>query len=475
MTPRLALLALVSAAAFSVGAVPASAVGTACPTTNAPNTLVLVGGSGQTAQLGRQFQTPLQVALANTNGCPLTGELGGISVDFVGPGSGAGGIFASGGTRIAVVGTDAQGVATAPAFIANDVAGSYSVDAESDYGSVDLYLTNTAGGLPSSIAAAGTSNQAATVDAVYAQPLQARVLDANGQPVQGATVGFSIVPGATGAGASFLGGGGPVTTNSNGVATSAPLLANGTPGRFTAAASVEGVSSVAIYTLDNHAVATTIAATVTRDPAARVDTRYRQVLEATVRDGDGQPIEGASVTFAISASSAGAGASFVGGGAQATELTDTDGRATSPPILANRTAGRFTATASSDGAVRAATYTLENLAGVPASIAAGAASGESTTLGSRFPVPLAVTVLDKDGNVVPGAVVVFAAPKSGPSARFRVRGRKARVARTTTNAEGIAVAPALAANARAGGYVVTATVKGTSKRAAFALVNEAPG
>jgi protocatechuate 3,4-dioxygenase beta subunit len=471
MTSRLAALALVLAAAFAGGAGSANAVRDACPSSNAPNTLALVGGSGQTAQLGKQFQSPLQVALANTNGCPVTGSLAGISVDFVGPGSGAGGVFASTGTRIAVVGTDAQGVATAPAFTANDVAGSYSVDAESDLGTVELFLTNTAGGLPASIAPAGASDQAATVNGTYAQPLQARVLDANGNPVQGAAVSFSVVPGVTGAGASFLGGGGPVTTDSSGVATSPPLLANGATGRFTATASVDGLSSVAVYTLDNHADAMTIAAAFAGDATARVDSRYRQALQATVRDGNGQPVEGASVVFAIASSGAGAGASFLGGAAQATELTDAIGRAISPPILANRTAGTFTATATVAGAVRAATYTLENLAGAPASIAVGAASGESTPAGSRFLVPLAVTVLDADGNAVRGAVVVFAAPSSGPGARFRVHGRSSRTARTTTNAKGIAVAPPLAANARAGGYIVTATVKGTSKRAAFALVN----
>ncbi len=144
----LALLVL-----LSVGAGPSVGAGNACPASNPPNTLVLTGGSGQTAQLGRQFQGNLQVALANTNGCPLTGNLAGISVDFVAPGGGASGIFAATGTGVAVVGTDAQGTATAPPFTANDTAGTYSVDAESDYGTVRLYLTNTAGGLPAAIAA----------------------------------------------------------------------------------------------------------------------------------------------------------------------------------------------------------------------------------------------------------------------------------------------------------------------------------
>src|SRR5438874_1768823 len=81
--------------------------------------LELVGGSGQTAQLGKPFETPLQVRLANTNGCPVTGNMAGRLVDFSAPADGPGGTFAATGSRDAIVGTDAQGTATAPSFVAN--------------------------------------------------------------------------------------------------------------------------------------------------------------------------------------------------------------------------------------------------------------------------------------------------------------------------------------------------------------------
>ncbi len=464
-------LALVVLLAIGVG--PSAGAGNACPASNPPNTLVLTGGSGQTAQVGRQFQGNLQVALANSDGCPLTGNLAGIGVDFVAPGGGASGIFASTGTGVAVVGTDAQGTATAPPFTADDTAGSYSVDAESDYGTVRLYLTNTAGGLPAAIAVQGAAGQEASVNERYAQPLQARVTDANGNAVQGAAVSFSIVPGITGAGASFLGGQGTATTNSNGIATSPPLLANGSPGRFAATASTDGLSAVATYTLDNHAAPMTIETTATSDPIATVDSRYRTPLQARVLDAGGQPVEGASVTFSVQPSGSGAGATFVGGAMQATEATDANGLATSPPLLANKTAGRYIATATAAGGSQAATYTLENRAAAPATITAGAASGESTPAGTRFPVRLAVTVFDTDGNPVAGAAVVFSAPAHGPSGRFALRKRTmSRTVRVPTNSNGIAVAPPFAAGATAGGYIVTAVVKGTSKRAAFALVNQ---
>jgi protocatechuate 3,4-dioxygenase beta subunit len=482
MKRALALTGLTVAIALAASSAGARAAGTACPTSNHPNELVLAGGSGQQAQLGKQFAQNLQVALANTNGCPLTGNLAGVSVNFDAPGSGASGIFAGSGSREAYVGTDSQGVATAPSFTANFTVGSYTVDAHSDYGTVGLSLSNTANGLPSSITATGTSSQEATVNSNYGQPLQARVTDINGNPVQGAAVTFSILPGVTGAGANFLGGAPSAITDSNGLATSSALMANGVPGRFSATASTDGVSAVATYTLDNHATTTALRLTSTHDSRATVDSRYRSSLQARLSDAGGQPIEGATVTFAITAADNGAAASFLGGTSQATALTDGNGLATAPPLIANKTAGSFTATATALGA-QPGRYTLENLAAAPTNITVGAANGQSTAIGARFAIPLAVSVADKSGNPVAGATVTFAAPVKGATGRFTVkkssharktkkaRVRTSRIVRVRTNSNGIAVAPSFTAGTAVGGYVVTATVKGSSVRTAFSLLN----
>jgi protocatechuate 3,4-dioxygenase beta subunit len=473
MKRALVLTALTVAVALAVAGAGARAASSVCPTSNPANELVLVGGSGQQAQLGTQFAQNLQVALANTNGCPLTGSLAGVTVNFDAPGSGASGIFAGSGSREAYVGTDAQGVATAPPFTANFTVGNYTVDAHSDYGTVELSLSNTANGLPSAITATGTSSQEAIVNGSYGKPLQARVTDAGGNPVQGAPVTFSILPGATGASANFLGAGPSATTDANGVATSPALMANGVPGRFSATASTAGVSTVATYTLDNHATSTTLQVTSTHDPSATVGDRYRSSLQARLLDAEGQPIEGATVTFAITPADNGAAASFLGGtGGQAAALTDANGLATAPPLIANKTAGRFTATATALGAQPGLSI-LHNLAAAPAGITAGAADGQSTTVGGRFPIPLAVTVTDENGNPVAGATITFVGPAKGASGHFKknVHARMSRIVRVRTNGKGIAVAPPFTANASVGGYVVTATVKGSLVRTAFSLLN----
>src|SRR5262245_35371967 len=182
------LLGLSLGLAVTVGVLLASsdtagAAANACPSVNPPNMLKIAAGSPQTAQLEKPFKIDLQVALANSNGCPLTGRLGGIWVDFSAPASGASGTFASSGTNQVTVGTDATGVATASSFTANDVAGGYSVRVDSDYGSVLLYLTNTASGIVASIAANGQTEQSAKINGRYGQPLQVQVLDADGRPV----------------------------------------------------------------------------------------------------------------------------------------------------------------------------------------------------------------------------------------------------------------------------------------------------
>jgi len=337
---------------------PAKAAG-ACPSVNRPNMLRVVAGSPQTAQLEKPFLTNLQVELANSNGCPLTGGLAGVWVDFTAPAGGASGTFATSGANHVTVGTDANGVATAPAFTANGTAGDYTVEADSAYGSALLYLSNTASGVPASITISGATTQKQRVNARYAEPLQAQILDANGQPVQGVTVTFSLGTGSTGAGAGFL-----------------------------------------------------------------------------------------------------------GGGAQSSEMTNATGQAVSPLFDANAKIGRFVATAWISGNVAPATYGLENLAGPPASMTAGAASGQATPVGTGFPIPLAVTVNDADGNAVAGVVVTFTVPARGPSGHFGSR----RIVRVKTNSKGIALAPALTANHKAGGYVATA--KAGSLHAAFALINQ---
>lgn len=477
-------LSVVAVTLLSTGT--ASAGRASCPDSNPPNEIVLVSGGGQTAQLGTPFQTNFQVRLANRNGCPLTGILAGVNVTFDGPDFGPSGVFSGSGWREATVGTDENGVAIAPAFTANFTAGAYTVFAHSDYGDVQFSVANTANGVAASISAAGGNGQTALASRQYAQPLQARVVDTSGQPVQGATVSFSILPGATGASAVFLAGPqAEAATNASGIAISPPLLANAIAGRFTAVATVNGAATAATFALDNHAASQSLVAAEVASSTATAGRLFLSPLRVRVLDGDGEPVEGQSVAFALGTQSAagsgasGPGATFPDGTNQASVVTNADGWATSPKFRANHVVGTFIATATASGS-SAWHFTLHNKAGRPDRIAVGAASGETARLSTRFTVPLVVTVSDQFGNRVSGATVVFSAPHHGATGYFTVdsrRGltkrhrRKSLTAVVRTNVEGIAVAPPFVANKIVGGYLIHVAARGTNAHATFALVN----
>ncbi len=100
--------------------------------------ITATSGSGQTGVDYGQFAQALTVNVVNTAGKPVSGA----AVTFTAPTSGASGTFAGGLTSV-VVATNSAGTATAPAFTANGVAGSYSVIASTPGAAVSATFTLT--------------------------------------------------------------------------------------------------------------------------------------------------------------------------------------------------------------------------------------------------------------------------------------------------------------------------------------------
>ena len=141
----------------------------------AGSTMAGSGGTGQSAAVTTAFASPLQATVSDAGGNPL----GGVSVTFTAPGSGASATF--GGLATATVTTGANGVAVSPVVTANAQAGTYTVTATSAVGGAVSYsLTNTAGSA-ASVTATGGTPQAAAVNTMFATPLQATVSDGNGR------------------------------------------------------------------------------------------------------------------------------------------------------------------------------------------------------------------------------------------------------------------------------------------------------
>jgi adhesin/invasin len=465
-----------------------------------PPTLRVLAPARLSAAVGARYHRSLRVRVVDGDGAPLQGA----SVTFTlgsaggGGGGGAGSTAAAGASFVggqaqATETTDAAGVATSPAFSANATPGRFTATATTT-GTTDAasFALDNLAARPPAIAVLGGTHRSAGVNANYASPLQVRVLQ-SGKPLQGASVTFTLGSGGSGgggaggggtgsgaAGASFVGGGSQATetTDAAGIATSPRFAANGTPGRFTATATTAGTTDAGLFALDNMAGRPpTIAVVGASQRTATVGAHYAEPLQVRVLQA-GKPVQGATVTFSLGSGGGGGGggagggagaspgATFAGGTSQATATTDAAGLAVSPRLGANDTAGTFAATATTTGTADAAGFTLRNLAGAPTMLAAGAASTQSTVVGTRFPVPLAVTVTDKSGNPVAGVAVTFAAPAGGATGRF-AGGRRTVTVKTGTT--GVAVAPPFAANRASGGYVVRAGAGGHAT--AFALVN----
>jgi len=379
---------------------------------------------------------------------------------------------------------------------------------------------------PNAITLVAGTPQTSLLNSAYATALQVALTNTDGCAVDSGAAGVVVTFTAPGGGASgvFSASGTNTVTvgaDSSGVVSAPTFTANGIAGSYTVTASSRYGS--VIFLLTNTAAGTParIVAVSPAKQTATVEGHYRQALAAKVLDGNGNPVAGTSVTFTLTASTAtsscgtdsgsstgsgssggsGADASFVGGASEASATTNANGVATSPALTANGQAGTFGASAalgsSGDGSEPHAgatstgagdavpvLFTLSNLAGAPAKLTPGVGATQSTRVGARFPVGLAVTVTDALGNRVPNARVSFAAPSAGPGGHFTThvasrshkrsgRERQTRVAKVRTNACGIAVAPAFTANRRAGGYIVKASA-GHARAAAFALVNEAP-
>jgi hypothetical protein len=314
-----------AAASGEAGGSPTGTGTSNCPSSNPPNQLTLVAGTPQTAILQTAFASGLQVALSNSDGCPVTSAAAGIAVTFSAPPTGASGVFSTSGSNTVTVGADAAGSVAAPAFTANDTQGSYTVTASSQYGSLSFSLTNTAAGIPAKITAIPLKSPSATVTGRYPQPLQVEVLDSGGNPVAGATVTFTLGSASasacgtsTTASASFASGGtqATATTNASGLATSPSFIANSAAGSFTATAAVSGkepsggsgkeapaasgsgaVTPVS-FALSNLAgkptkLATGVGSTQSTPAGAPFPIR----LAVTVTDAEKNPVPGAQITF----------------------------------------------------------------------------------------------------------------------------------------------------------------------------------
>jgi len=355
-------------------------------------TIAATSGTPQTAALNTAFAAPLVVTVT-MGGSPASGAF----VTFTAPATGASGTFASSSSITETDITNGSGVATSSAFTANGTIGTDVVTASvaGVTATTSFNLTNTSGP-PASIAATSGSLQDAQVGTAFGAPLVATVVDANQNPVTGASVTFTAP--ATGTGGAFASNSSNTetdTTNASGQATSSAFTADATAGAYAVTATVTGVTTGVNFQLTNVTGALiSIAATSGAPQSTPVLANFSVPLVATVLDGSQNPVSGALVTFEVPA--AGPGGTFAGG--VNTAKTNASGVATSAAFTANGSVGTYTVTATVASGAEPANFTLTNTA-LNFSFYL---SGLESVNGPGFYALAGAVTLDGNGNVLGG-------------------------------------------------------------------------
>jgi 6-phosphogluconolactonase (cycloisomerase 2 family) len=130
---------------------------------------------------------------------------------------------------------------------------------------------------------------------------------------------------------------------------------------------------------------------------ATINTAFASPLVATVKDSDGNPVSGMTVTFSSPAS--GASCSFAGG--ETTATTDASGVATSANVTANGTMGSYTVTATATGATSLTGFQLTNLAGNSSGPVGFAYVANSFGVSGPFVGSVSQYAIGADGTLTP--------------------------------------------------------------------------
>lgn len=296
--------------------------------------------------------------------------------------------------------------------------------------------------VPGGLAAIDATPRRATVDQVVDPALAIRVLDTEGDPIEGISVNWTVP--SSGAGARVTPN--PTLTGADGIARPT-VTANTIAGSYAIHAQVAGIAAPVRFDLTNLPGAPSALDGASGSGQSAVGgAPFAAPLVVEVRDAFGNAVPG--VTVAFSAPAGGASATL-----PAPVTTGSDGRAQITPI-ANAIAGRYQVHATVAGVGTSAAFTLTNLLDPSVEPIGDGEPSQNATVESLFSCALLVRVSD-GGQPRAGLAVEFSAPPSGPSATLSDGVDSGSTLRVDTDAEGYAWVTATA-NGIAGDYVVNA-------------------
>lgn len=248
------------------------------------------------------------------------------------------------------------------------------------------------------ITATSPTTLSGTAGAALATPPSVMVRDQKGDPMSGVPVGFSVASG----GGSLTGA--AAVTNSSGVASVGSWTLGTTAGANTLVASTGSLTPVTFTATGTAGAAAAVTKTAGDGQTATAGSAVATAPSVTVRDANGNPVAGASVTFAV----ASGGGSVTAG----SQVTNASGVATAGGWTLGATAGANSLSATV-GSLSPAVFTATGTVGPAATMAKTAGDNQTAENGRAVAVPPAVTVRDANGNPVSGISVIFAVGAGG--------------------------------------------------------------
>lgn len=395
-------------------------------------TMQVNAGNAQVATAGSAVATPPSVIVRDGFGTPMPN----VAVTFA---------VTAGGGSVAPAGaimTNAFGIATLTSWTLGATAGPNALQATAA-GIVPVTFTATgvAGAAAQLTKHAGDAQTAVAGYAVAAAPA-VRVTDSNGNPVAGVSVTFGV---ASGGGS--ISGPATVQTNASGIASVGGWILGTLAGANSLTATSGAIAgSPATFTATGTApVPASVTINAGNNQSATVATAVATAPSVVVRDASSNPINGASVTFAVT----GGGGSITGA---ATVTTNAAGIATAGGWTLGTVAGSNNNTLSATaGAVPPVTFSASATAGTAATLLKYSADPDTGAVYEAVRPP-SVKVVDIYNNPVQGASVAFAVASGGGS----ITGANP----ATTDASGIASLTSWTLGTSFGAQTVTATSAG---------------
>jgi hypothetical protein len=369
-----------------------------------PAKLVLVSGGGQSGVAGTPLPQPLIVQAQTSDGTPVPG----VPIAFAGT---AGGGSAAPASAV----TDVNGHAQATMTLGH-TAGTQTFAASSPgLTTASANETATAGAAALLVRNSGDA-QADTIGKLLAQPLVAKVTDAFGNSVAGATVNWARLAGAGTVAATSS------TSDAGGLASVGYTL--GTVARTDSiSATISGIpASTVVFTERGLPRGASNVTKVSGDAqTATAGSVLSSPLVARVTDNLGNAVPGVLVTWTVPA----------GGGTVAPQTSTSDSTGTVSVVYTLGGVAGVNQVIGSIGGGVSATFTETGIIGAPANLVKVAGDAQTGSANAALPVRPAVRVTDAHGNPVPNVLVTFSVTAGGGSTTG---------ANQTTDANGVATA-----------------------------------